>query len=65
MHAGDDELALACDLGVALFDADRALADRFDLGAGQNDARFKTFLDEKIVERFLVIRNYFTCVFCH
>ena len=57
MHACQHELALACDLGVAFLDAAGALADRFDLGSGQNNARFKAVLDDVIVECFLVIRD--------
>ena len=60
VHARHDQFALACDLGIALLDADAALADRFDLGARQHDACLVTLLDEIVMEGFLVIRYYFS-----
>lgn len=64
-HTGYDELAFISDLSVALLDADAARAYRLDLGTRQYDARLKTLLDRIIVERFLVVRYYFTLMFWH
>ncbi len=59
VHACDDQLAFAGDLGIALLDTDAASADRLDLSTCENDARLIAFLDEVVVEGFLVISNYF------
>lgn len=59
VHAGQHEFAFARDLGITLLDAAGALTDRLDLGSGQYYARLKTVLDDVIVERFLIIRDYF------
>ena len=58
MHAGQYELTFARDLGVALFYAAGSIADRFDLSSGQYYTCLKTVLDDVIVERFLIIRDY-------
>lgn len=65
MHACDYELTLAGDLGKALLDTDSAPADRFDLSTCEYDACLVSFLDEIIVEGFLVIRDHFSAFFCH
>ena len=65
VHAGYDELAFICNLGVTLLDANAAFSDGLYLGPCQNYAHLKTFLDVEIVERFFIIRNYFSGSFTH
>lgn len=60
MHACYHKLAFARDLGITLLDAAGTLADRFDFGACQHYARLKAVLNDVIVERLLVIRDYLT-----
>ena len=57
MHACQNELTFAGDLGITFLDAAGTFPDRFYFSTGQDYSRLKTVLDDVIVERFLIIRD--------
>ena len=69
MHIHQPHLAIA-DLRVTIAQVDAAGSDGFDLGPGQDDARFVSFVNVIIVIRFPIGRQYlselshadFTCL---